>query len=144
MADPLQTAYRAPEIPERILNSVGEIGLSKAEMAEVAKTDPWFIKLQEKREKLQATPVASAEEIKALWSQVVKAYWAWINARLDKEERTELLKLTEGQMRRRLIEVRKRETLKAVGKIQRRLGYRFSPRMTSAGSPGGSPSAMKT
>lgn len=74
-------------------------------------------------------------EIRAAWQEVVKAYWIWIHLAHLREERKERLHIIKGQMRRRLIELRKKATFHQLHKLRIKMGRKFwhSPTISSAG-----------
>jgi hypothetical protein len=125
--------YQPPEISEKILRGVAEVGLTREELKELADKDKWYQRKLAKLAELQNLPPITKTRVTEAWKEVVKIYWIWINLSTENESRLELIDRTKGQLRRRLIELRRIKTLKKVKQVQRSLGYRFRPEMNSGG-----------
>lgn len=130
----IPASYQPPPITQKILDSVAEVaGLTREELKELADKDKWYQKKVKEIERLKGLPPITKAQITAAWKEVLKTYWTWVNLTVENESRAELIDRTKGQLRRRLIELRRIKTLKKVKQVQRKLGYRFNPQMNSGG-----------
>lgn len=113
------------ETTEKLIERIRPVAVDKSELRRIAEADPCYLEILAHLSRVKSRPIPTPEAIRLQWKEVLRVYILYMRMKFGREHHQETLRVLQGRLNRRLMELREEHETKLIHRIQKKLGARF-------------------